>query len=399
MTGGACIVFLLSVAAAAAPPTVRVEKIDSTSVTGRLTALDGERVSLRETHADKPLAPIPLKDVEELHLREAKDAMETAGRPVVVTGAGDLVACKSVSVKDGKVDLAGTELGDLSLPLHVVSMIYLPVTGQTAGAVGGGVAKLNLGQPKQDELIVVRQSGWIGVPGVLKGMEGKEIVFAWKGEDRRIKTETVRAIRLAATADVSKPAAGVLTYAEGSRVAFRSLQCEGGQFEAVSAVLGRLKIPAGKVASVRFHSDRVRRLADLKPASVREYGFLDTATPHRVNRSAGGKPLRLGGREYRTGLGLHSFCEITYELDGEFNTFVAVAGIDDAVRPRGDAELTILGDGKPLLDTTRLTGKTEPLSVRLDVKGVKILTVRVGFGPDKLDVSDHVNLAAARLIR
>jgi len=79
--------------------------------------------------------------------------------------------------------------------------------------------------------------------------------------------------------------------------------------------------------------------------------------------------------------------------------FVTMAGIDDAVRPRGDAALTVLGDGKELLAPLRLRGQDAAKRVRVEVEGVKRLVVRVGFGEDGLDVADHVDLADARLIR
>ena len=96
---------------------------------------------------------------------------------------------------------------------------------------------------------------------------------------------------------------------------------------------------------------------------------------------------------------MHSFCEQTYALDGEYKAFVAVVGIDDAVRPAGDATLTFLGDGKVLGEPLRLTGRDKARMVRLDITGVRTFTIRVEFGADKLDVGDHVDLAAARLVK
>ncbi len=69
------------------------------------------------------------------------------------------------------------------------------------------------------------------------------------------------------------------------------------------------------------------------------------------------------------------------------------------MRPAGSAEVTFLGDGKPLGKPITVTGKDAPKPVRLSLAGVKKLTVRVNFGPDKLDVADHLNLAAPRLIK
>ncbi|MCK4276659.1 MAG: NPCBM/NEW2 domain-containing protein, partial [Phycisphaerae bacterium] len=132
---------------------------------------------------------------------------------------------------------------------------------------------------------------------------------------------------------------------------------------------------------------------------VKQYGFFDEGFPYRVNRSVGGGPLRLGGRVYQTGLGLHSYAKLTYKLNGAYMAFVAVVGIDESVHPNGDARLIFLGDGKELIPKLRLTGKDKPQAVRMKLKGVRNFTIQVGFGADELDVSDHVNVAAARLIK
>ena len=159
------------------------------------------------------------------------------------------------------------------------------------------------------------------------------------------------------------------------------------------------KVRRDAVAKIVFSSDRVVALSSLRPAEVKEHGFLDRVFPYRVNRAVGGGVLRLGGQTYASGLGLHSFCELTWDLGGAYALLVATVGIDDAVRPGGNAELTFLGDGKPLCEPIRLTGKDAPRVVRLKLAKARRLTVRVGFGPDGLDVADHVNIAAARLIK
>jgi len=69
------------------------------------------------------------------------------------------------------------------------------------------------------------------------------------------------------------------------------------------------------------------------------------------------------------------------------------------VRPIGDADVTILCDDKPAGQVLRVTGKSDPADIKLDVTGVKKLTIRVDFGQDKLDAGDEVDLAGARLIK
>jgi hypothetical protein len=96
---------------------------------------------------------------------------------------------------------------------------------------------------------------------------------------------------------------------------------------------------------------------------------------------------------------MHSFCELLIPLGEKFSLLVATAGIDDAVRPYGDATITFLGDGRPLGKPIRLTGKTAPQPIRLKLEGVESLLIRVDFGEDNLGFADHVDLVAARLIK
>jgi hypothetical protein len=235
--------------------------------------------------------------------------------------------------------------------------------------------------------------------GALSAIAAEAITFRWKGADRRVGRSDVVAIELAATAETTDRPAGALVGRDGSSIPFSALSMDEQAVRVDAIGLGSKQIPRGAVASVRFASDRVVPLASLTPTTVRQYGLFDTSFPHRRNASTAGGPLRLGGETYAAGLGLHSFCELTYALQGQYSVFVAVAGIDDAARPLGDARLSLLGDDRPLLEPIRLTGKDEPVTVRVDLGGVRKLTIRVDFGPDKLDVADHVDLADARLIR
>jgi hypothetical protein len=251
----------------------------------------------------------------------------------------------------------------------------------------------------QDVLVVRRDDGTlVAVQGALRAMDDDSVAFRWREADRRTSRKKVAAVFLADAGAVSPPA-GRITGTDGSVAGFESLTMDGRAAKVELSTGGRASIPRERIASIRFLSDRVTPLTELDPKSVTERGYFDTVFPHRVGRSVGGGPIKLGGRTFADGLGLHSYCEMTWTLDGRYETFAAVAGIDDAVRPRGDATLTFLVDGKPAGEPLRLTGKDDPQPVRVELDGAKTFTIRVGFGPDELDVSDHVDIADPRLIR
>src|SRR5262249_41274380 len=139
-------------------------------------------------------------------------------------------------------------------------------------------------------------------------------------------------------------------------------------------------------------------LSDLKPADVKETPYLDGSFPFRADRSVGGHPLHLGGKTYRRGLGVHSKSELTYTLDGGFQTFNATVGIDDAVSGQGSVIFRVYGDDKLLKETPVLRGGDTPVELEIPVKGVLLLRLEVDYA-DNGDVADHADWADARLLR
>ena len=112
-----------------------------------------------------------------------------------------------------------------------------------------------------------------------------------------------------------------------------------------------------------------------------------------------GGPLRLGNKIYSRGLCIHSKTLLKYRLGGEYRRFQAVTGIDHLVASNGygDCRLVISGDGKKLLEAD-VKAKDSPRPLDLDVANVVNLEVLVDFGGN-LDISDHLDLADAKLVK
>ena len=381
-------------------PEVRTETVDARVSTGRLVSLSGSEASLQTKTG---LVKISLTDLSDMRFAAAGDPLTVPGRAVVVTAGGNKITASGFTAAGGKVSFANESLGKVTLAFSRVTAFYLPSAGKTAAAVADKCAKLGIGSEQKDVVVVAQKSGkWLGVEGVLKSIGAKTLTFSWKDTDREINIATVRAVFLASTgAPKTEKFRGVLTLRDGSSVRFASLTYAKSQFGVTLAGPGaaEMKMPADKIAAVKFVSDRVMNLGDLKPKSVKEHGLLDTTMKWRTNRSVGGSPITLGGRKFSRGLGLHSFCELTYDLDAQYKALIAVVGIDDLIRPGGDASLSFIGDGKEIIAPLRITGKGKPHSVRVPLAGVKIFIIRVDYGKDSLDVGDHVDLAGARLIK
>jgi len=387
--------------AAAAWADARVETADGRVVAGQLVAVGPAGVVVKAPGGKEQT--LPPADVMEVLLAEPTDVLAAAGQAVLLTAADDRLAIRDLAYDGNGLRASTSLLGPIRMKLEAVRAIVLPGAAQTPRDVQEQVTALSLPESTVDRLVVHRNDRkdrpLLSVDGVLQGIDDDRVTFRWQDVSRKVPRETVRLIHLAAVQDIQAARKGVLIGRDGSTVGFGELTLAKDTIELVGPAVGRCSVQLTKVAAIRYASDTMVPLSERKPDAVKEQGFFQTTFPHRKDRSASGKPLRLGGRTYRTGLGLHSYCELLYQLDGKYAGFVATVGIDDAVRPHGDATVHFIGDGRPLSDPVRATGKTDPTPVRLKLEGVNTFLIRVDFGEDGLGFGDHVDLVGARLLR
>ncbi|HEU4338542.1 MAG TPA: NPCBM/NEW2 domain-containing protein [Planctomycetota bacterium] len=174
-------------------------------------------------------------------------------------------------------------------------------------------------------------------------------------------------------------------------------------------------IAPGKVAGLYFKNGRVIYLSDLAASKVDENpNYIraaeplpgDLAYPWQRDANAGDAgPLRIRNQEFRKGIGVHARSSLTFAIDGGFSRFQALLGIDDhAIRltgqdPVGNVTFVVSGDGKVLERKEGVTSRTAPVSLSVDIKGVKELTLLVDFGEDRSGQGDFADWALARIIR
>ncbi|WP_192930762.1 NPCBM/NEW2 domain-containing protein [Deinococcus sp. AJ005] len=109
-----------------------------------------------------------------------------------------------------------------------------------------------------------------------------------------------------------------------------------------------------------------------------------------------GAGLKVGGRTFAKGLGVHAASEIKYALGGQCNTFTAFVGIDEEVGKLGSAQFRVFGDGKMLFDSGVRRGGDLSLPVDVSVAGVKELRLVVSDGGDN-NFYDHADWGEAAL--
>jgi hypothetical protein len=170
-------------------------------------------------------------------------------------------------------------------------------------------------------------------------------------------------------------------------------------FEAISdgeLRAGGARIPLSGVARLEFGGDHVAHLDEFDPIDVEEVSQFGEAPAWRPNGMVLGGPLRVSGRTYERGIGVHAYSRLEYVLGGRWRAFFVRCGIDEAAGREGAAVFRILGDGKLLEEVRRRSG--EPAKgVLLDVDGVDRLVLEVQ--PGESYASDFCNWAEARVFR
>ena len=108
------------------------------------------------------------------------------------------------------------------------------------------------------------------------------------------------------------------------------------------------------------------------------------------------KPLSIGGRKFERGAGTHAPSTAMAALNGGSARFLASCGVDDgAGAGKGSVVFRILADGKTVYKSPLLRAGMPPEKIDLDVRGVKMLVLKVLDGGDGIDF-DHADWAEAR---
>ena len=165
-------------------------------------------------------------------------------------------------------------------------------------------------------------------------------------------------------------------------------------------LLGALSIPVVRLAATEVLGGRVVSLPDLDPVGLRELPYIGEASLFHWRRDrqvVDGRPIQLRGRPYARGLGVHAYCELSYELGGAFARFRSDVGIDDSTKGGGSAEAVVKLDGKERF-RARISGKDPAQKVDLDCRGAKRLTLVVDFGEDR-EILDRAVWAGPILVK
>jgi len=390
---------LLAIALTAATP-IEARTLDGRTVAGTLAELDAGKVTLQT--ADGPVS----LDTNQLMTIAPKEKPEP---PAAEPGAwidlidGSSLVARQYAVVEGRSQISLLDGQAVELPVSSGAAVRLKPQSEVVAEAWSRILEMEI----DGDLLVVGKGESIDyLRGILRGVTDQTIQFELDGDVLAVKRSKIHGLRYYRPAGDALPEAVCqITDADGSRFSAGSLSLPGDLRWTTPAGLTVTR-PLAAVAKLDFSRGKIVYLSDLKPESVEFTPYFGSIrdlpvlakfyAPQRDKNLESG-PLQLGKQQYGKGLALRSRTRVVYRLPGRFSRLKAVAGIDDAVRPRGHVRLVIHGDDKLLLEST-LTGVDPPQPVDLDLTGVRRITILADFG-DQMDVADHLDLCQARILK
>ncbi len=164
------------------------------------------------------------------------------------------------------------------------------------------------------------------------------------------------------------------------------------------------KIASDQLASVEVLGGRVVYLTDLDPAQDQQTSYFGGAWPAQINKNVLGDPLTVNHETFPRGIGVHTRSLLAYDLDGSFDTLQLRVGMDDSSAPHGEADVSILLDGKTLWSRHLESGPaalalSEPLTLPIQNGHHLELHADPVAASGRLDVLGRVNFLNIALIR
>jgi NPCBM/NEW2 domain len=386
-----------------AAPEIQVKTLAGQTVAGGVVELNDERLVVQAVDGPRAFATKQLLAIAPTSPAAQPQTVATA-KPSVWIDLVDESRLPAVeyTVTGGRVKIRLAAGPVVELPAKAVATVSFREHAGPLAAQWDEILKVE----RTGDLIVIRKNNALDyLTGVVKDVTAESVQFELDGELLPVKRTKVDGLLYHAAPQTLPDARCVVSDAAGGRVRANSVKLAEGKLRVVSPAGLELDYSLPDIARIDYSQGNLQYLSDMKPESTTWTPYLGAAASPasaafyrpRADRALEGGPLRVGGKKYAKGLSIHSRTELVYRLPGKFSRFQAVAGIDDSMRGSGNVRLLVTGDDRKLLDEV-IAGKDAPRAVDLDIGGVNRLKITVDYGED-LDVSDHLDLCEARILK
>lgn len=389
-------VLLLAAPVLAAEQSLRVLGKDD-AIKGELVSIDGKEIVFK-TAAEtlrKPLTSVLSVDLQ------AAPPLATPATQVELTD-GSVLHCKPDGIKiDGKtVEL--TVLPDTKIKVPLTALSYILKQGHDSKIRDNSDWKAILKSRKNLDMLVKWGQGRLnGLGGTFTDGKDTSINFILDGRDNPVALDLgVEAVQGCVFVNRLDPGAPVtlcrLTDLNQNQLRVAKLEMADGVITATTVFGGTFSYKPDQVARLDYNSGKLTFLSDLEATVMKEPNEDIFDRHYRKDKNADGGPLQLNGARFPKGLFLPAPTQLSYKLNGDYNEFYAMVGVDDTVRGRSHVRLIIEGDGKELFNAEfKRADKRREIKVNIkDVQELRILVEPV----DAINLDgNHLDLANAKI--
>lgn len=345
---------------------------------------------------------LPADDVVQIETNVSREPAEPESI-YWVSSAGDAVYARLVAGGERTITLGRSDLENFDLPITRVRELIVP-SGRAARTAVEAMQTSTRPTGEDDEV-------WLANGDRLSGLIGRidpnGVTLVTDDGETLIGFDVLRRARLAelrqpATRRVGGEALRVrLTLRDGSALTVDGLRSTRDE---VHVVLDR----KGQQVERRMRLDRIRRidviggrwqwLTRVRPTTAENTPLLDLHWPHRIDRNVLGGPIKIGGRTFERGIGVHSRSRLVYRLDEGSRRFVCGYGLDDESGPLADVDVKILLDGKVAHRATGVRADGRVRRVSIELNGARQVELLVDFGKNG-HVQDRFDWVEPAVIR
>jgi hypothetical protein len=389
---------VLGTPALAGPPAWTVQSLDGTSLEAT-SFVPGGKADLELVLVDGRKVTRGLREL--VRLERISEAGEVPPTTEILLFTGDRVLGSITGGDETGLWIESSLLGEVFLGVDTIVQVIFHKNRRP-----GDIAAFPL-RDETDTAYRRTVSGRDAVTGVLLGFDGTGATFDSAIGEFRMDYSDLLAISLLPQMEprTTEELLLVIDGADGTHVEGLLVSIAEGQLVLSSRTGEKRRVDLGATTSITFKNGAFAHLSDLDPVGVEQVPLIgdpeDFLFPFRKDLSVGGQPLRIAGKAYRRGLGVHSRCELTYAIQGRYRTFQASIGIDDealGLPVPGAAVFAVSVDGREIYRSPLLrAGQPAVRLGPLDLGGGDELVLLVDFGDDRT-FGDRADWAEALLV-
>ncbi|MDE0736448.1 MAG: NPCBM/NEW2 domain-containing protein [Pirellulaceae bacterium] len=386
----------------AAPPQLEVRPLNGPALQGALISLDAKQLKISTDSGEKSLS---IKELATASINPPPALVTEKPSVWVQLIGGSLVHGTNYVLKDKKIALTLLSGDTLELSPSAIRTVRFQAFDEGTQEHFKRITQADA----SGDVIIIRRAGKTldELEGIVRGINEDTILFEFDGDKIPVDREKVFGIRYyqAAGKKLPAPVCQVLD-TSGSRLMVQTASIQSDQLELQTVSGVTIKLPLSRLITLDFSSGNLVYLSDLAATQVEWMPYLGTRLASgrlnklyepRQDRGFSGQQLQLGNQTYPKGLAIHSRTSLIYRLTDAHKSFQAVAGIDPLMGDNGHVELVISGDNKELFREA-ISGKDKPVTINIDITGVRRLSILVDFG-QQLDIADHLHLCNARITK